>query len=101
MHRLVSVLVVLAALAAAARPAAAEGCLSQGDMREVISSNQVVSPLVALNAARRAAPGADVLRAQLCQKGKDLVYILTALRRDGRFVEVTVDATSGRVAALH
>ncbi len=97
MRRLVFALVVLAA---ATGPVAAEGCLSQGDLREMISSNRVVSPVVALNAARRAAPGADVLRAQLCQKGNDLVYILTALRRDGRFVEVTVDAASGRVAGL-
>jgi uncharacterized membrane protein YkoI len=76
-------------------------CLSQGDTREAVSSNRIVSPVVALRAARQAASGADVTRAQLCRKGETLVYIMVVLRQDGRFVEVTVDAASGRVAALH
>jgi uncharacterized membrane protein YkoI len=95
-------LVALVCLAAASPAWANEGvaCLSQGDMREVVASNRVVSPVVALRAARQAWPGSDVMRAQLCLRGEQFVYVLVVLRRDGRFVEVTVDGASGRVAAL-
>lgn len=101
MRRLAAALLAALALAPAAR--ATDGvvaCLSPGDMREVVLSNQVVSPVVAVRAARQAWPEADVMRAQLCQRGNRFVYILVVLRRDGRFVEVTVDGASGRVAAL-
>lgn len=101
MRRLLVALACLAPVAAA--PAGATdgpACLSPGDMREVVASNRVVSPVVALRAARQAWPGSDVMRAQLCLRGADFVYILVVLRRDGRFVEVTVDGASGRVAAL-
>ncbi len=101
MRRALPSLALAAALGVVAPPARAQGeCLSQGDMREVITSNRVVSPVVALRAARDANPGSDVMRARLCQNGNRLVYILMVLRRDGRFVEVAVDAASGRLAAL-
>jgi uncharacterized membrane protein YkoI len=99
MRRLTLALPLL--VAAAVSPAAATDmvCLSQGDWREAVSANRVVSPVLALRAARQAASGADVTRAQLCRRGEILVYIMVVLRPDGRFVEVTIDAASGRVAA--
>jgi hypothetical protein len=76
----------------------AKGCLSPGDMREVVSANQVVAPVSAVRAARRVVPRADVVRARLCHGEVALVYVIMALRRDGRFVQVTVDASSGKVS---
>jgi uncharacterized membrane protein YkoI len=99
------VVLVLAALVCA-RPVAAEDarfitdCLREGEMAEAVSNAEVVRPVVALRAARRAAPGADMVRARLCRADGKLVYIIVALRTDGRFVHVTVDGASGKVAAM-
>jgi uncharacterized membrane protein YkoI len=99
------VVLVLAALVCAC-PAAAEDarlitdCLREGEMSEAVSNAQVVRPVVALRAARRAAPGTDMVRARLCRAEGKLVYIIVALRPDGRFVHVTVDGVSGKVAAM-
>lgn len=96
--RLVFVTLLLIASLGAAR-AEGDGCLSQADMQEVVSASRVVSPKVALQAAQQAVPKADMVRARLCRSGQAYVYVFGALRRDGRFVEVTVDATSGRIAS--
>jgi uncharacterized membrane protein YkoI len=100
-----SVLVGLALLgfvnaARAGGTADAQSCLSARDMQEIVSSNSVVAPAQAIRQARRAVPGADMLRANLCRGGEALVYVITVLRRDGRVVHVTVDAPSGKVAAV-
>jgi uncharacterized membrane protein YkoI len=87
-------------VARAENAADARGCLSPGDTREVVSANQVVAPVSAIRAARQAVPKADVVRAELCHHHEALVYVIKALRKDGRFVQVTVDAASGKVAGV-
>ncbi len=90
----------LSSVAGAEEAANAKGCLSPGDTREVVSANQVVAPVNAIRAARQAVPKADVVRARLCHEAQALVYVIMALRKDGRFVEVTVDAASGKVSRV-
>lgn len=87
-------------VAQAENAANAQGCLSPGDTREAVSTNQVVAPVNAIRAARQAVPKADVVRARLCHQQEALVYVIMALRKDGRFVHVTVDASSGKVASI-
>ena len=43
-------------------------------------------------------PRAEIQRARLCRHEETLVYLLTALRRDGQFVHVMVDATTGEIS---
>lgn len=74
-----------------------EGCLSAADMREAVAEKRVIAPVAAIRAAREAFPRAEIQRATLCKQESGLVYVLTALRRDGQFVQVTVDAQSGQV----
>jgi uncharacterized membrane protein YkoI len=76
-------------------------CLSSGDALEVVSTHQVVPPARAIVLARNAAPGADVLRAVLCRQTNALVYLVMALRKDGRLVRITVDAVSGKVKSVY
>ena len=83
--------------AAADHPA---GCLSSGDAFEAVASHQVVSPAAAIVAARQAVPNADVLRAALCREPGALVYLIMALRRDGRLMRVVVEAASGRIKTV-
>jgi len=73
-------------------------CLSSGDLREAVAEKRVVEPVAAIRAARAAVPRADIVRANLCRRNEALVYMLTALRKDGQFVHVMVDARSGQVA---
>ncbi|MGY2047103.1 PepSY domain-containing protein [Methylobacterium sp. JK268] len=76
----------------------AQTCLTPADMREAVAEKRVVEPVAAIRAARAAVPRADIVRANLCRRDEALVYMLTALRRDGQFVHVMVDARSGQVS---
>ena len=85
-----------------ARPSVrGQTCLSGADMREVVAERKVLEPLAAIRAAREALPRAEIVRVNLCHReGEPLFYLVTALRRDGQFVHLTVDSKSGAVAAL-
>lgn len=74
-----------------------ESCLSDADLREAVADKRVIAPLAAIRAAREVIPRAEIQRASLCRHDERLVYLLTALRRDGHFVQVMVDALSGQV----
>jgi hypothetical protein len=78
-----------------------QSCLSGGDMREVVSERKVMEPIAAIRAAREVLPRAEFVRVNLCHReGEPLFYLITALRRDGQFVHLTVDSQSGAVATL-
>lgn len=78
-----------------------QSCLSGADMREVVAERKVLEPLAAIRAAREALPRAEIVRVNLCHReGEPLFYLITALRRDGQFVHLTVDSKSGAVASL-
>ncbi|PJI53442.1 hypothetical protein CTI14_28375, partial [Methylobacterium radiotolerans] len=57
--------------------------------------------VAAIRAARTVIPRAEIQRASLCRHADGLVYMLTALRRDGHFVHVIVDARTGTVAGQY
>ncbi|KQP38273.1 hypothetical protein ASF49_04470 [Methylobacterium sp. Leaf104] len=75
-----------------------ETCLSPADLREAVADKRVIAPVAAIRAARQVIPRAEIQRARLCRNDETLVYLLTALRRDGQFVHVVVDATTGQVS---
>jgi uncharacterized membrane protein YkoI len=78
-----------------------QNCLSPADMREVLEAKRVIDPVSAIRAAQAAVPKAEIVRANLCRtEEQHYVYLLTALRRDGHFVHVSVNAESGKVAGL-
>ena len=75
-------------------------CLPPAEMREMVADHHVVAPIRAMRTARRAVPGADVVRANLCRSSDTLVYVITALRKDGRVVQVMIDAPSGELSGV-
>ena len=89
----------------AAGPVRAEGgtagCLDTAEMRDAVEEKAVIAPPVAVMVARRAVPGAEVIRARLCRSGEGMAYLISALREDGRLVQVVVDAPTGKVVAVH
>jgi uncharacterized membrane protein YkoI len=75
-------------------------CIGPRELQEIVSSNAVVPPAAAVVAARRQIPDGEVVRANLCRNDNSLVYVIMALRKDGRIVQVTVDAPSGSIKSV-
>jgi uncharacterized membrane protein YkoI len=79
---------------------ALQNCVPPREMREIVAAHGVVAPAAAIMTARRQVPNADVVRADLCRGEDALVYVIVALRKDGRVVQVMIDAPSGRVKSV-
>ena len=88
------------AQAQGAPSSALQDCVASRDMQDVVASSGVVAPAAAVITARRQVPNADVVRANLCRSGGGLVYVIMALRKDGRVVQVMIDGSSGRVQSV-
>ena len=89
-----------AAQAQGAPSAVLQNCVPSREMPEVVATSGVVSPAAAVMTARRQVPNADVVRANLCRSGSGFVYVIMALRKDGRVVQVMIDGPSGRVQSV-
>jgi uncharacterized membrane protein YkoI len=79
---------------------ALQNCVPPRKMQELVAGRQLVAPAAAIMTARRQVPNAEVVRANLCHGEDALVYVIVALRRDGRIVQVMIDGRSGRVKAV-
>jgi len=100
-------LVTAALLIGLATPVvAAETCLSRAEQRAAIAKGQAVPLGAAMRAVKgargvrglaRAEAGREVVNAELCRRGNNLVYVLTVLAPDGKVSRAMVDAGSGRV----
>jgi hypothetical protein len=75
------------------------GCVSQKEMTGIVSANKYIAPTAAVVTARRNVSNADVVRADLCKRGDGYVYVIVALKKDGRAVQVLVNPESGKVMA--
>lgn len=71
-------------------------CLSDAELREEIAAKRAIPQAAALKAAR-AAVTAEPVRARLCQRDGALVYVITALAKDGKVTRLTLEAATGRV----
>lgn len=80
--------------------AALKNCLPPREMQEAVASKGIVAPATAVMTARRQVPNADVVRANLCRSSDALVYVIMALQKDGRIVQVMIDGSSGRVKSV-
>jgi hypothetical protein len=75
-------------------PAAEHRCLSPEQRRAAIAGHQAVPLTKAVHAAKSRLKG-DVVNARLCEHGKELVYVLTVLARDGKVTRASIDGASG------
>ena len=92
---------VMGASQAQGAAASLQNCLPTREMQEAVASKSIVAPASAVITARRQVPNADVVRASLCRSNDALVYVIMALQKDGRIVQVTIDGSSGRVKSVH
>jgi uncharacterized membrane protein YkoI len=73
-------------------------CLSREQQRQAIATGRAVPLGVAIRNARSRL-GGEVVRARLCDGERGLVYLLTVLRKDGKVVRATVQASSGQLTS--
>lgn len=82
-------------------PAMAQGefsnCVPTREMTSIVSQNKFVAPTAAVVTARRSVGNADVVRANLCHREDGYVYVIVALKKDGRAMQVLVNPESGKV----
>jgi uncharacterized membrane protein YkoI len=96
---LFAVALSMPALPVARIDSAPNACLTADEMHGAVNANEAVPPALAHRHAREAAQG-DILRMRLCREDGVLMYLVTVLKRDGRVARVTIEAVSGKVAAV-
>lgn len=74
----------------------AQACLSDAELREEIAAQKAIAQAEALRVAR-ATVAAEPVRARLCRRDGTLVYVITALAKDGKVTRIKLDAGTGRV----
>lgn len=84
----------LVPVAATEKPA--QTCLSDAELRDEVAAGRAIPQAQALRLARGAV-SADPVRARLCRRDGVLVYLITALAKDGKVTRLTLDAASGKI----
>ena len=80
-----------------AAPAAAQACLSQGEVQAAVQSGQAVSLATFLGAINAATGGGEVLSSpMLCNVGGQLVYVVNVLS-GGKVTRLNVNAQTGAI----
>ena len=72
--------------------------LSSGQARDARNSGNVLPALRVISIVRSRYPGAEVLDAEL-EQGSSPRYIIKILTREGRRIDVVVDARTGQIIA--
>jgi uncharacterized membrane protein YkoI len=88
---------LFAAPAFAADPPPERSCLNKAEQRAAVASNRAIPLVQAIKTPRVRGKRAEMVRAQLCQRGDRLVYVLTLLSRSGKVTSTTVDAANGEL----
>lgn len=88
-----------AAILALAIPSARAGeaepdCLTDAEVRDVVTNRVVIPQIQALRAARSTI-GGDAIRASLCRIDGRLIYVITMLARDGKLERVRITGETG------
>ncbi|MBN9318260.1 MAG: hypothetical protein BGN86_04955 [Caulobacterales bacterium 68-7] len=95
MFRSLTIAVALG-LASLASPAAADGRADQQAARRALERKEILPLPRILTTVSQRVPG-DILKVELERRGERFVYEVRVLGRDGRVIEVDVDARSGAV----
>jgi hypothetical protein len=78
---------------AAERPHGA--CLDKAEQRAAVASHRAIPLALAIRSLHERGRRTEVVRADLCQRGGRLVYVLTLLPRSGKVTRAVIDAGNG------
>jgi hypothetical protein len=70
-------------------------CLLPSEAREEIKEHHLLEPFAVLKSAA-AQFKAEALSAKLCHQEEEFVYEIALLHRDGRFVHIVMNASTGK-----
>ena len=70
-------------------------CLDKAEQRAAVASHRAIPLALAIRSLHERGRRAEVVRADLCQRGGRLVYVLTLLPRSGKVTRAVIDAGSG------
>lgn len=70
-------------------------CLDKAEQRAAVASHRAIPLARAIRSVRAHGRRAEVVRADLCERGGRLVYVLTLLPRSGKVTRAVIDAGSG------
>ena len=73
-------------------------CLSAAETRQEVRVRKLLEPFAALKAAA-VQRKAEALSARLCHRGDDYIYEIILLHRDGRLLQVEMEAQSGKLVS--
>lgn len=82
-------------LSARAAEVTPRACLNRAEQRAAVAAQKAVPLAAAIKALRERGQRGEVVRADLCNRGEKLVYVLTLLARSGKVTRATVDAANG------
>jgi hypothetical protein len=71
------------------------GCLDRAEQRAAVASHRAIPLALAIRSLPPQGHRSEVVRAELCQRGDRLVYVLTLLPRSGKVTRAVIDASSG------
>ena len=74
----------------------ADGCLARREAKATVLSGGAVRLRSVVGVAEQAANG-EMINAELCRQGGQLVYVITVLSTNGKVVYVTLNANSGQL----
>ena len=72
-------------------------CLTKAEQRAAVADRKAITLARAVKSVREHGHRGELVRARLCHRGDNLVYMLTLLARSGKVSLATVDAASGEV----
>ncbi len=81
------------------RPTVKPVCLAPAETREQIKKLALVEPFNALKSAQTQFK-AEPVSAKLCRLGDEFIYVIALLHKDGRFVHVVMNASTGKWTEL-
>ena len=70
-------------------------CLDKAEQRAAVASHRAIPLALAIRSLHERARRTEVVRADLCQRGGRLVYVLTLLPRSGKVTRAVIDAGNG------
>ena len=92
-----AVLLGLLAVPAFASDPPDRACLTKTEQRAAVAAHKAIPLAQAVKSLREHGHWAEVVRARLCRRGDDLVYVLTLFARSGKVTLATVDAANGEL----
>jgi hypothetical protein len=91
----------LMAAPALAADAPYHACLNKSEQRAAVAGHQALPLAEVVKSLHAHGRRSELVRARLCRRGENLVYVLTLLAHSGKVTRASVDAANGELIKGH